>query len=302
MLDSNKKLVLVGDNPFHNISHLSQERARARLDNNPGNPKYAASLIALAIENGANGFTFSVSETTLSILKELEKLDVLDRLHLFPVVPYAFEYVRLANQVGGIPGLAKKFGLDMVKSGNVKGLGFGLKGALTADLMAMLKTYLAYETSRIKDSVNIKVNLESVLLHQLITDMALALNLDWIFKSYIDFLSHQRLLPGFNTGNFAYLVKKFSEWHIDLRKVLILAPFNKVGFQMTPSIAECESALRLLPSPSVLAMSVLAAGFVSPKEAAQYIATLPNIRGVAVGVSKASHAQDTISLFRDHLL
>ena len=295
----NEKLLLVGDNPFHNISHLSQERARTRTED-PSDPTYAASLIATSLENSANGFTFSISETTLSILTELETQNILDGLHLYPIVPYAFEYVRLATQLGGISGLVKKLGVDLVKSKNMKAIGFGLRGTLTADPVLMMKTYLAYEISRVK-SVTRKALLDSVLLHQLITDMALALNLDWVFKEYVNFMSKQKITPGFNTGNFPFLVNKFNEWNIDMRKIVVAAPFNKVGFQMTPSIEECESALKIMPEPAVIAISILAAGYIPPKEAADYLATLPNIKGIAVGVSKEKHAKETFKLFKESL-
>src|SRR3989304_1415986 len=296
MTELKQKLFLVGDNPFHSISHLSQERARARTED-PSDPKFAASLITLALENGANGFTFSVSETTLSILKLLNKNDLANGLRLYPVVPYAFEYVRLATQLGGIPGLARRFGMDMIKSKNLKGLGLGLKGALTADPDAIMKTYLSYELSRVQSCMN-KARVDSILLHQLITDMALALNLDWLFESFIDFLANRGIMPGFNTGNFSYIVNKFVEWDIDLSKVTIAAPFNKVGFQMTPSIKKCEETLSILPEPIVIAISVLAAGYLSPVEAAEYLAKLPNIKGVAIGVSKEKHAKETFKLFK----
>ncbi|XHH09212.1 MAG: hypothetical protein ACFCUE_00910 [Candidatus Bathyarchaeia archaeon] len=288
MISQSEKLFLVGDNPFHNISHLSQERARDRTVD-PSDPKYAATLILSAMNNGANGFTFSVSENTLEILKELEMQGGLGTLHLLPVVPYAFEYVRLATQLGGIPGLAKKFGVDMMKTGNVKAIGFGLKGVVTTDPKAIMKTYLSYEITRIKTAVNSKINLDSIMLHQLVTDMGLALNMDWLFKSYIEFLLDRKITPGFNTGNFSVLVNKFHEWNIDIGKVLILTPFNKAGFQVTPSIAECEKSLSLLPTPNVIAMSVLASGYIEPKEALEYIAALPNIKGVAIGISKEKH-------------
>ena len=300
MSSQNDRLILVGDNPFHNISHLSQERARARTED-PSNPKFAADLILTAMQNGANGFTFSVSETTLAILKELEANKAISHLRLFPVVPYAFEYVRLATQLGGIPGLAKKFAAYTVKSRNISAIGSGLKGVITTDPKALMKTYIAYELDRIKSSVDAKVNVESILLHQLITDMALALDLDEIFKEYIGFLASRKITPGFNTGNFPYLVNKFKEWRFDLGKVLILAPFNRVGFQMTPSAGECEKALGFLPSPAVVAMSVLASGSVKPKEAAEYIAGLPNVKGVALGVSKQYQAQDTFQFFKETL-
>jgi hypothetical protein len=296
MINSNEKLLLVGDNPFHNISHLSQERARNRAKN-PIAPRYAASLIKTSVKAGANGFMFSISKNTLSILKELDE-DFVRHLHLCSIVPYAFDYVRLATQLGGIPGLVKKLGVDMVKSKNAKLIGLGLKSVITADPATIMKAYLTYEISRFRSSVNNDAQLDSIMLHQLVTDMALALNLDGLVKSYVDFLANQKIVPGFNTGNFNFLVNKFVEWGIDLRKVVIAAPFNNVGFQMMPSKVECEKTLEKIPEPNVIAISVLAAGYVGPKEAAEYVAELPNIKGVTVGISKENHARETFGLFK----
>ena len=67
---------------------------------------------------------------------------------------------------------------------------------------------------------------------------------------------------------------------------------------MTPSIEECESALRIMPEPTVIAISILAAGYLSPQEAAEYVATLPNIKGVAVGISKEKYARDTFRILQ----
>jgi hypothetical protein len=297
---ADKRLLLVGDNPFLNISHLSQHKARERLED-PSDPVFAASLLRLALENGANGFTFSMCDSNLAILENLELDGFRDGLGLYPVVPYAFEYVQKATQRGGISGLVKKLGWDMMKSGNLESLVYGVLTSMTASPVSLMKAYLGYELSRLDSFVSKKVQVESVLLHQLVTDLALSLNMDWLFKTYVGFLSKKKITPGFNTGNFAYLVKKFDEWGIDLNKVFILAPFNNVGFQMTPSVEECEDALRKLPAPIVIAISVLAAGFVKPNAAAKYIAGLPNVKGVAVGVSKQSQARDTFRLFKQSL-
>lgn len=294
---SKERLLLVGDNPFLNISHLSQQKARDRTEN-PGDPEFAAHLLRLALENGANGFTFSVCDSNLSIIGKLD-LEGLEGLGLYPVVPYAFEYVQKATQRGGISGLVKSLGMDMIKSGNIESLWYGALTTVTYSPKALMKAYLGYELSRLDSVVNEKVQVESVLLHQLVTDLALALDLDWLFTDYIKYLSRKKITPGFNTGNFVYLIEKFKEWGIDTGKVLILAPFNKVGFQMMPSIEKCEQVLGELPSPSVIAMSVLAAGFVRPPEAAEYIAALPNIKGVALGVSKPKHAEETFKLFKN---
>ena len=300
MSDNGERLLLVGDNPFHGISHLSQERARVR-DHALTYLEHAANLVVTSLENGANGFMFSVSDTTLSILRALGERGESRRLSLYAIVPYASEYVRLATQVGGVPGLAKKIAKQILASGNVRAVAMGLKGVMWADPVAVMKTYLTYEVSRIRSAAGKGANLDSVLLHQVKTDMALALNLEWLFKSYVDFMLRLGVTPGFNTGNFAYLVNEFRDWNIDLSKMVIATPFNKAGFQMIPSIKECERTLATVPEPVVIAISVLAAGYLKPSEAIDYIATLPNIKGVAVGVSKEKHARETFRLLKEKL-
>lgn len=293
------KALLVGDNPFHSISHLSQERIRLR-ERATILPERAADLVHLAIENGGNGFMFSVSETTLSILNALKVREEIEGLNLYAIVPYAYEYVKLATQLGGIPGLAKRVGSQIVTSRNLKGIATGLVGFLRMDPLAIMKTYLTYEISRIKAAAGKKGNVECVLLHEVVTDLALALNMDWLFKSYVDYMEKLGIGSGFNTCNFSYLVNKFREWKIDLKEVTIAAPFNKIGFQMAPSKGECEQTLKSLDSASLIAISILAAGYLKPLEAIMYIETLPNVRGVAVGVSKDSHATETFRLFTEH--
>ena len=254
------------------------------------------------MENGANGFMFSVSDTTLSILKILNENEVVEHLDLYGIVPYAYEYVRMASQKGGVPGLAKTIAKEILFSGNFGAVASGLNGVVRAKPIPLMKAYLTYEISRIKSAVRRNARLSCVLLHQLVTDVCLGFNLDWLFKVYVDFMLDKGIKPGFNTGNFAFLVDKFREWRINLEDVVITAPFNKVGFQMVPSREDCEIALTRLPKPNVLAISVLAAGYLKPEEAVDYIAGLPNIKGIAVGVSKEKHAHQTFRLLREKLL
>jgi len=300
MNDDREKVLLVGDNPFHGISHLSQERSRMRGDNSTI-AEQAANLVILSHENGANGFMFSVSDLTLSILRKIKESGKKVSLDLYAIVPYMYEYVRLANQLGGIPGLARKFAKDLVTSGNFKAIVYGLDAVARADVVSLTKAYLAYEISRTKSSAGKQANLRSMLLHQSLTDMALALDMDWLFEAYVGFMLKQGIIPGFNTGNFVYLVNKLEEWNLDMSRIVIAAPFNKAGFQMNPSRMECEKILPDSKKSMVIAISIFAAGYLNPSEAIDYIATLRNLRGVAVGVSKETHACETFRLLEDRL-
>jgi hypothetical protein len=293
-----KKTLLVGDNPFHGISHLSQERARKRVGDTGSGAQ--SEIVLAAIDCGADGFMFSVSDTTLSILRHLRESGEIDRVGLYGIVPYAYEYVRVATQKG-TPGLARKMAKQMAFSGHFRSVIGGLGAVFRMNPESLLKTYLTYEISRIESSAGSKAKLNSLLLHEVLTDMSLALNFDWLFKSYISYLSKRHITPGFNTRNFPYLVRRFEEWGFDLEETIIATQFNKAGFQMNPSREDCEKALAGLSSPVVLAISVLAAGYLQPPEAAGYIAGLENIRGLAIGASTTKQARETFLLFKQRL-
>jgi len=296
-MSGRKPLLLVGDNPFHGISHLSQERSRTRGDT-IGHADFAAGLVMLAVENGADGFMFTASETTLAILEAIRNKGTSKDLRLYPIVPYAYEYVRLATQLGGMSGLARNMAKRVIFSMNMRAMANGLNGVVRMDPAALLKTYVLYEISRIKSKAGRNARLESVLLHEIITEMALALDMDWLIKSYVDFMLKLGITPGFETRNFTYLVAKFRRWNVDFRKVVIATPFNKAGFQMNPSRLDCERALAVVPESNVVAMSILAAGYLKLPEAIEYVQTLSNLKGIVVGVSKERHARETFELLK----
>ena len=299
MISSGKKILLVGDNPFHGISHLSEDNARAR-GNEISNSDFGAKLVQISLENGADGFMFSVSTNTLAILHTLSRNVSAKHPLLYAIVPYAYEYVRLVTHLGTI-GLAKSLAKQVIFSGNVRAINAGLKCVATMDPQDILKAYLLYEISRIKSATGKKFALKSILLHEVITEMILALNLDWLAKSYIKHTLDLGLEPGFETRNFVYLVNKFHEWDIDFRKINITTAFNSVGFQMNPSKNNCEEALARVPESNVIAMSILASGYLKLPEAARYVNNLSHIKGLVVGVSKEQQARETFKFLSEKI-
>ncbi len=166
-------------------------------------------------------------------------------------------------------------------------------------MRSLFRAYMSYEVARIRAAAGRDAGLESVLLHEVVGDMALGLGMDWMFRAHVDANLRAGTKPGFNTRNLPYLIKRFEEWGIDLAGTVIAAPFNAEGFQMTPSQEECEAALVALPDTEVIAFSVLAAGHLGYLEALEYVTKLPNLRGVAIGVSKPEQARSTFRDLRD---
>lgn len=279
---------LIGDNPFQGVSHLSAERAVLR-GVNLENPQYCAGLVLKAIENGADGFMVGVNDKSFPILK---RIAVRKRIVLYPLIPDVMMFVRNGN---GTVGIAKNVARDMLLSSDFGGIFNGITGAVTLNRERIFKSYLSYEVSRL--NLISGGEIASLLFHELITDMALALNLEWIFRTHIEYCRKIGIKGGFVTRNFSYLLNKCREWGISLKDVVIAAPFNSVGFQMCPSREKNEGDL-LHTDATVIAFSILAAGYVKLDEAVSYIKKL-SIAGVSVGASNEKQVLDTFSRLQE---
>jgi len=295
---SSKKILLVGDNPFQGVSHLSQERAVSR-GKDVADPSHAADIVLTAAENGADGFMFTVNRTTLSILQVLSGKKESHQLQFYALVPDVNEFVRTVAFAGGVLGLGRNLAKDIVLSTNWRSVLSGLMGGITADPASLLRSYLFYEVGRLRAAAGTGAQLVSLLLHETVCDMALALNMGWLFQEHIDFARNLRIRPGFETRNFPYFVRKLGEWRINLRGIVIAAPFNLMGFQMCPSREKSEEALAQIPEAEVIAFSILASGYLKLPEAMEYIGNLPELDGVAVGVSKEEQARGTFKFLRE---
>jgi hypothetical protein len=257
--------------------------------------------VAAAVDSGANGFLFSVNETTLAVLHSLRGTPQMPA-RLYAIVPYSYAYVRSAVMLGGFSGLAKEIGREMVLSRNWRPLVQAAASAIFGRPAGLLEAYLTYEVARLRTAAGRGPAIAAVILHEVVTDMALALDMRWLFDAVIHSASRLGVRPGFNTRNLPYLTRKLNGWHIDPRELVLAAPFNPIGFQMCPSRAACEAALQRLTGSTVIAFSILAAGHLTVEEAISYIVRVPNVTGVAIGVSTPDQARRTFTLFRDAVL
>lgn len=288
------KSLLIGDNPFIGVSHLAQSRARDTLSKL--NIPAMTNVVSEAMRYGASGFSFSTHPTNRLILQSLKQMDV--PLDLYPVLPYAEGYVRLANEVG-MTGLIKHFMSDLSLASKTRIL---LKGGISAASLNPLKMLNLYVDVEIDRYLNVKPDrssLKSILLHEVITDLALAFRSKELFIEYDRHVRKKfHTSPGYVTRNFARFVQFFDESQLSLDNVTVMTPFNKAGFQMNPSREECEAALTSIhKNVKVIGMSVLAGGYLTVEEATGYLNGLPNLFGATIGVSSISHAQSTFQKF-----
>ena len=277
----------MGDNPFYGVDHLSHERARQRaqiqsIDN-------IVNVITCAYEAGMNGMVVATRPKLREVISQIRtKSDIVDKLDFYPVMPYAQGYVLKLSESGLINTL-----MDILKSAGLKNdlrmITKGTLGFIKKDLDELFKIFIDVELLKLKE-----INIRTIFLHPVLTDLALALDMKKIFETFRDHLKDQyKIQAGLCTKNFSWLVSKLNEWDFELAS--IMTSFNKAGFLMNPSRTECENSLQNYDG-KVIAMNIMAGGYLELNEAYDYILSIPKIRNVVVGASSVQHAQKTFEL------
>ena len=281
--------ILLGDNPFFGVDHLSQERARKKASTSQ-NFQNALEVIKYSYKLGVKGMVVSTHPTLKDLIHKIKtESDLIDKMEFYPILPYVQGYVLKINEMGILNTLMDTLSpAGMInKMKIITNGGFGI---MKKDLFKLFRTFIDIELLQLKDT-KIKV----IFLHDVITDLALALNMKQIFQTFQEHLhDNHKVNAGLVTKNFPLLVSKLNEWNLDYK--YIMTSFNKAGFQMNPSKEECENALNIYKG-NVIAMSILAGGFITLQDANEYILTQSRIRNLVVGLSSVKHAEETFRVF-----
>jgi len=281
--------ILLGDNAFYGIDHLSHERARhrantvQRLDN-------VVKLIKYSYELGATGMVVATRPQLREWIEHLrQSSDIVDKLDFHPVLPYARGLQMKLSQLGIINTMK-----DIMKGAGLrtelKILAKGGIGFMKKDVIQLFKVFI--------DTEMIKLNMirpKIIFLHPVLVDLSLALEMKNILQAFNDHLQDKyKIKAGLCTKNFPKLVNKLDEWDMNFES--IMTSFNTAGFLMNPSKKECENTLENYNG-KVLAMNILAGGYSGITESVNYILSLPKIKNIVFGVSSKEHAKETFELF-----
>jgi len=76
---------------------------------------------------------------------------------------------------------------------------------------------------------------------------------------------------------------------------VINTPINKIAWRMCPCVEEVLGAVRH-SSKRIIAMKPLAMGRLAPEEGLQYIASVPGVNGVVVGIGTPAEAEETFGM------
>ena len=175
----------------------------------------------------------------------------------------------------------------------------GSISVLAADPAKALNLYLETELALFSKSLPKNAEVQTIFLHELVTELIVSFKLSKLARNYIGFIRGSLgIAPGFVTRNFSRFVEFAVDAELPLDEIVILAPFNKMGFQMNPSRSDCELKLKEFRGIDVIAMSVLAAGYSDLDEAIDYLLNLGTRVSCVVGVSTEKQADETFKRFK----
>jgi len=285
--------IVLGHNAFFGVDHLSTQRGSEREAHFSDLSRVLA-VVEAAHRAGAGGLMISTHERATPICDLIAQSPGLrDSLRVYPLLPYAQKYVTRSNEVGMVNVVLEMLsGTSLTDKLNL--LWQGSKAALTKDVNAVLAAVMQIELKAFR-----RLNTHAVFLHDTLTDLALALGLRDVFEFYLEEIPRLIGARGaFTTKNLPHFLETFSQW--GLPRPLVMTHFNRAGYHMNPDREACERAAAAHPV-SVLAMGSLASGFLKPDEAYAYLASVRNIDGVVVGVSRQAHIDETFGAIKRHM-
>lgn len=279
--------ILFGDNQFFAVNHISDEKSRAQSIKF----KDDASIMKVlddAIGCGINTFMCTTHDRIANICDIIRaNPEKYKDFKIFPCMPYAHKYANAVTELG-IAGTLKQY-----VPGNFFGSLFkGGMAYLTKDYESIMELMIDAEMKMFKG-----INTPVIFLQNVITDLLLGLRAYNVLASFHAYIKKKyNAEAGFITMNMPKLVAVLEEKGI--QNPIVCASINKAGFRMSGGKEIYEETLKTKKFRAV-AMQVLGGGAIHPKEAIEYVCSLPNIESILFGASSAANIKSTSSMINE---
>jgi hypothetical protein len=286
---TNMEKVLLGDNQFFAVSHLSDEKSRAqsiRFKDDESIIRVLDQSIAL----GINTFMCTTHDRIANICEHIrDNPSGYKGFKIYPCMPYAHKYANAVTELG-IMGTIKQYVPGNIFGTFAKG-GFAF---LNKDFIKLMQIFIDAEMKMFTG-----INTPVIFIQNVLVDMILGLRMYDVFKEYDAYIRKKyNAEPGYITMNLPALLDALNS--VGIINPIICASINKIGFRMSGGKDIYEKYLNEKDFRPI-AMQVLAAGALRPTEAIEYLGKFPRIESVLFGASSKSHIQETKELIERYL-
>ncbi len=277
--------VILGDNQFFAVNHLSDERSRAQALRFK-NDQSILDVIDTAIDCGINTFMCTTHDRIANIIDLMKKNPKrYEKFNFHPCMPYAHKYANAVTELGIMGTLKAYIPGNILAVASKAGLAYVRK-----DFPTLMELLIDAEMKMFRG-----MNTPVIFLQNVIVDLLYGLGMDEIFVHYAEYIKKKyNAEPGFITMNMPRMVDMCER--IGIKNPIICSSINKIGFRMSGSIEEYEEYLNSDREFRPMAMQCLAAGALKPDEAMEYVTRFPKIESVLFGASSKAHIEQTKEL------
>lgn len=281
--------VLLGDNQFFAVSHLSDERSRAQSIRFKDDEAIIR-VIDQAIELGIKTFMCTTHDRIANICRHIRNNPArYEGFKIYPCMPYAHKYANAVTELG-IIGTIKQYVPGNIFSTFAKG---GV-AYLNKDFLRLMEILIDAEMKMFKG-----IDTPVIFLQNVVVDLILGLKMYDIFKEYDSYIRKKyNAEPGYITMNLPALLDALNS--VGVENPVICSSINKIGFRMSGGKEIYEKYLKEKKFRPI-AMQVLAAGALKPREAVEYLGDFSQIESVLFGASSKSHIKETKELIENYL-
>jgi hypothetical protein len=281
--------VLFGDNQFFAVNHLSDEKSREQAIRFKDDISIIRVLDS-AIDLGINTFMCTTHDRIAVICEHMrDNPERYANFNIFPCMPYAHKYANAVTDLG-IIGAVKQYVPGNIFSTFTKG-GVAI---LQKDFIGLMEIFIDAEMKMFKG-----IKTPVIFIQNVIVDMILGLKMYEVFRDFDLYIRKKyNAEPGYITMNMPLLLDSLNS--VGIENPVICSSINKIGFRMSGGKEIYEKYLTE-KSFRPVAMQVLAAGALRPKEAIEYLGQFPKIESVLFGASSKAHIQETQELIEKYI-
>ena len=279
--------ILYGDNQFFAVNHISDEKSRAQSIQFKDDEAIIKTL-DFAIEAGINTFMCTTHDRIAQICEIIRNNPAKYRnFQIYPCMPYAHKYANAVTELG-IQGTIKQY-----VPGNLFGTMFkGGMALVSKDYLSIMELLIDAEMKMFKG-----ISTPVIFLQNVITDLLLGLGMVDVLKGFHDYIGRKYdAEAGFITMNMPKLLDVLES--VGIENPIICSSINKAAFRMSGGKDLYEKTLATRKVRAI-AMQVLGGGAISPREAIEYVCSLPNIESILFGASSKGNIQETMNLIRE---
>jgi hypothetical protein len=277
--------IILGDNQFFGVNHMSEEKARAQAMRFHD----TAAVIEVLDDAYAEGVTSFMCTTHERIAEVCEyvraNVERYPDFEFLPCMPYAHKYGNAAAELG-ILGALRSFlpednRLGALMRGGMSMARKDIEGLASLLIDAEMKMFRGLKTP-------------VIFLQNVATDFLLGLGFDealQIFASCVR--SRYGAEPGFITMNAPLLLRRLTK--LGITNPIICTNFNKIGFRMCGGM-EAYEQLGTTGQCRLIAMSVFASGALAARDALEYVCRYPRVESIVFGASSRRNIAHTKKL------